>query len=570
MPRKYLRSAAIVAAIALVAMVAAVALYLATPRLLRIEVTPSAFVLRTGERQTLSLRAVYSDGTVRAPTELLEWTASEGGIVGIEVTTAGAVALGVSPGVTTVMARIGDETGFALLAVTDRPPPRGPLRQVAAVRRHFVAADGRAVWLTGSHVWTNLQDMGDTDPPLRFNYDAYLDFLVAHGHNFIRLWRSEQANWVPGRRGDLFVHPQPWVRTGPGVGLDGKVKFDLDQFDPTYFARLRERVDAARRRGVFVSVMLFNGWSVEPKGPALENPWRGHPFHRDNNVNELDGDNERRETGRATHTLAAPAAVLMYQRAYVRRVVETLNDLDNVLYEISNESTGGSMPWQTYWVRFIHELEMRMPMQHPVGVTAERPGESNDALFETPADWISPFRYNNRPLDPFPGHGDRVILSDTDHLCGVCGSVPWAWKTLLRGQGALLMDPYDAQVAALGGADEQLRNEDWPAIRRNMGYARVLSEWIDVTGAQPWGGLVSSGYALANFAGAETRYLAYANDARRLKIDTGTDGEAEVRWLELATGRLTDPLRATNKGTVDVEVPFQGDAVLLLTVRRAR
>ena len=41
----------------------------------------------------------------------------------------------------------------------------------------------------------------------------------------------------------------------------------------------------------------------------------------------------------------APAEILDRQRAYVRQVVDTVNDLDNVLYEIGNEMCVGSVEW---------------------------------------------------------------------------------------------------------------------------------------------------------------------------------------------------------------------------------
>ena len=115
-------------------------------------------------------------------------------------------------------------------------------------------ADGslRAVYLTGSHTWNNLVDMGRADPPGTFDFDAYLDFLERHGHNFIRLWAWDSTVWDTRANGPLgkdFVHhvaPLPWLRTGPGNALDGKPRFDLTKFDPAYFERLR---DARRGRG---------------------------------------------------------------------------------------------------------------------------------------------------------------------------------------------------------------------------------------------------------------------------------------------------------------------------------
>ena len=66
------------------------------------------------------------------------------------------------------------------LAVTDEPPlPRakGPLQVHPQNPRYFTDGSGKAIYLTGSHTWSNLQDQGATDPPPTFDYDRYLKFL---------------------------------------------------------------------------------------------------------------------------------------------------------------------------------------------------------------------------------------------------------------------------------------------------------------------------------------------------------------------------------------------------------
>jgi hypothetical protein len=151
----------------------------------------------------------------------------------------------------------------------EKKPPRpaaGPLRVSPDNPRYFCDASGREVLLVGSHTWNNLVDMGRSDPPERFDFDAYLNFLDRYGHNFIRLWTWDSTTWdtrANGKWGKDFIHhaaPLPWARTGPDTAFDGKPKFDLQQFQPAYFERLRKRVGAAGRRGIYVSVMLFEGW----------------------------------------------------------------------------------------------------------------------------------------------------------------------------------------------------------------------------------------------------------------------------------------------------------------------
>src|SRR5439155_9767772 len=144
-----------------------------------------------------------------------------------------------------------------------KPGFTGPLRVLKSNPRYFTDDAGKAIYLTGAHTWSNLQDMGDTAPPKPFDYAAYLDFLHAHYHNFIRLWRWELPSWTESAGKTYYCVPQPWKRIGPGLAHDGKPRFNLRKFNDVYFRRLRERIVAARDRGIYVSLMLFEGWGMQ-------------------------------------------------------------------------------------------------------------------------------------------------------------------------------------------------------------------------------------------------------------------------------------------------------------------
>ncbi len=72
--------------------------------------------------------------------------------------------------------------------------------------------------------------------------------------------------------------------------------------------------------------------------------WRSHPFHPDNNINGIDGGGDVASGG--PHRLG-DKSVNDAQAAYIRKVVDTVNDLDNVPYEVINE--GGDKEWD-WWV----------------------------------------------------------------------------------------------------------------------------------------------------------------------------------------------------------------------------
>jgi hypothetical protein len=395
--------------------------------------------------------------------------------------------------------------------------------------RYFCDAAGRVVYLTGMHTWNSLVDMGPQDPPPAFDFDAYLDDLVRHHHNFVRLWTWEPVTWnTRGNRQNALhtVAPLPYARTGPGQALDGKPRFDLKQYDPEYFQRLRARVQAAGRRGIYVSVMLFEGWAMQ-FSPAA---WQAHPYHPKNNVNGIDGDANGDGQGLEIYTLANHE-ISELQEAYIRQVIETVNDLDNVLYEISNENHPPSTEWQYHMIRAIKRCEATKPKQHPVGMTFQYKGGSNQTLLDSPADWISPNPEGGYRDNPPAAAGNKVIITDTDHLWGIGGNPAWVWKSFLRGLNPIFMDPYDGSV--LGPRDDQ----KWGAIRRALGATRRVAQSISLRAMTPHGELSSTGYCLAA-PGHE--YLVYQDQAGKpieLRLKPGTWQCARV---DTATGEIVD------------------------------
>jgi hypothetical protein len=413
-----------------------------------------------------------------------------------------------------------------------------PLRVHPGNPRYFQDGEGRAVYLAGSHHWDNLVD--NDERPGGFDFEGYLSSLVSWGHNFIRLWAHEA--WL------VDLQPRPWLRTGPGLALDGRPRFDLTRFDPEYFARLRWRVLRAAERGpLYVSVMLFNGWSIHDKGEG--NPWGNHPFNRRNNVNGVDGDPDDRGDGTAVHSLRVPA-VTRLQELYVRQVVETVGDLDNVLWEISNESPGASREWQYFVIRFLKNLETSPDRQHPVGMTFAFPGGRNRDLLRSPADWISPGNRGGWRRSPPPADGAKVVAVDTDHLWGIGGDRAWVWKTFLRGHHTFYMDPLD---------DDPVRQ----AARQAMGDTVRWSRRLNLEACRPRVNLCSSGYALANEQPGEV--LAYLPRGWGWIRLGWLPGPLRLEWFDPVKGQSVDGGTMTGGGIRWLSAPWRGEAVVFLT-----
>ena len=492
-------------------------------------------------------------------------------------------------------------TGTVSAAATSSPQPIntvGPLFVNPDNPRYFTDGtimDGKykSVYLTGSHTWCNFMDCGNSNPPPAFDYAEYLDFLESHNLNFFRLWRAENARG--GEAGpDFWSEPMPYARSAECCAFDGGNKFDLNTFNQEYFDRMRERVVEAGERGIYVSIMLFDGWSVESKFGGHD-PWIGHPYKLDNNINGINGDVNGNGYGEETHILTG-TPVTALQEAYARKVIDTVNDLDNILYEVSNESPGdnpatpemdGSRDWQYHMIGVLKEYEAEKPKQHPVGMTWEWLNGNNQVLYDSPADWISLGGAGEiNTYVPPVADGSKVIIADTDHLCGICGDLKWVWKSFTRGENPIFMDVYDSETSGRGMYLQPTGNE--AEIRASLGYTRTYAGRVNLTAMTPQPDLCSSGYCLANPVGEGAEYLVFLPAGEQVStllsklglknaLSEGLSGDGtiqvdlsaspvdlSVEWFHPQTGDVIEGETVQGGSIQSFNAPFSGDAVLFI------
>jgi len=464
---------------------------------------------------------------------------------------------------------------------------KGTLRVSTTNSHFFTDASGKSILLTGSHTWENFQDhYSDADPSI-FNWKEYLDMMQNNHHNFMRLWMYEQPQGQAWTTDKVYIDPMPYQRAGKETAFDGKPKFDLDKWNQAYFDRMRVRVIEAGQRGIYVSIMFFQGWSQNKLGLKDADPFLSHPYNKTNNINGIDALNSNQdEAGKPTLHSLGNKAVLQRQEAYVKKVIETVNGLDNVLYEVINE--GGTTDWLYHIVNYVHNLEKGMPKQHPVGVgNRVAPVMHNKELWNSPADWVSPTWMpsgwslpGSRFVDDYGGnppednHG-KVVILDTDHLWGNGGTSAWVWKSFCRGLNPVFMDPWHPLAGKLepekvdflfitGGISKQQRNyPDWDPVRKNMGYILKYAEKMDLTTMFPHSELSSTTYCLAN---PSKEFLVFFPEGGQHTLDiSAVEGELEVEWFIPSQNRTMKGVSTVKGGYYGVfEPPYTGEAVLYL------
>lgn len=340
--------------------------------------------------------------------------------------------------------------------------------------------------------------------------------------------------------------PVPYLRTGPGLALDGKLKVDLRKAEvrSDLFRTAAPSRPGGRGAG---NLRLFQG--VASTGPRT---WPGHVFNKANNINGIDGN------GTNTQTLKVPA-ILEIQKAYVRKVIDTVNDLDNVLYEVANEAYAGSAEWQYEIIRYIKGYEAGKPKQHLLGMTCRSDEPDNEVLFRSPADWVSPGTYKTYAHDPPAAGGRMVSLLDTDHIFGVGGDRKWIWKAFTRGHNPIYMDPLWGYIP-----DKELwkgQAERGQGARQAMGDTRRYAERINLAAMTPQEVLSPTKYCLAD-PGEE--YLIYQPKKEEFAVKL-PEGKYAVEWFDPESSKAVRADSVTGGDEQRFTPPFRGDAVLYLT-----
>jgi hypothetical protein len=174
-----------------------------------------------------------------------------------------------------------------------------------------------------------------------FDYLQYLNTLQNDGMNYTRLFAGSyfetegsfgiELNTLAPAPGKALL---PWKRSiEPGAKCGGN-KFDLNQWDESYFSRLKSFVSEASKRGIIVEITLFS---------SIYGYWDTQVWNPNNNIN-IEGNLLKEDV-----QILKYGKILKYQESFVRKVVRELNEFDNVTFEIQNE------PWSDHSITLKFE-----------------------------------------------------------------------------------------------------------------------------------------------------------------------------------------------------------------------
>ena len=379
-----------------------------------------------------------------------------------------------------------------------------------------------------------------------FDYIKYLDTLA-----------KDQLNLTRTMTGGAYVEPSgafniaqntlapkpgrflcPWPRSDQPGYANGGNKFDLARWDENFFARFRDFVQQASRRGVVVEVNLFCPFYDDSQ-------WRISPIHPQNNINHTP------EVARTNvYTMDRHGGLLEIQERLVRKFVAELAEFDNVYYEICNEPYFGGVTLE--WQRHIADVIVAAQQGHARRklISQNIANQSARVTQPHPAVSIFNFHYATPPDAVTINYALNKVIGDNETGFRGTNDAPYrleAWEFILAGGGLFNHLDYSFVAGHEDGAFLYPANQPGggnPVFRRQM---RILGDFIrsfDFIKMRPDASILTEGLP----KGVSVRALVEAGRAYAIHLNRGgasvsnlaltlPRGAYRAEWINPLTGK---------------------------------
>ncbi len=428
-----------------------------------------------------------------------------------------------------------------------------------------------------------------------FDYARYLHDAAERGMTMTRtflLFRELQSERNPSSpcKPESPDYIAPYPRTGPGRALDGEPVFDLDSWNPEFFARLRGFLTLSSQLGIVVELTLFSN-------SYHEGVWRLNPLRKDNNLQGI-GAGEWQE-----YLSLGDAPRLARQLAFVRKIVEETAAFDNVIYEICNEPGGGTPGHTTANEVDAWQWAIAQELRAALGRLGGRHLVVGSQSFTYSQKWSAlqalDLSFGSAPIDAVNVHplpdvtfGPRTYqmgefmsrqltlteirdfcmathaagkprVLDEDNVASIYrDDAGWtiqrkrAWMALICAAHYDYID-FSVTVGSECGTAASQRG-----IRRAMGVMNQVLHALDLARAQPLPGLVQgvpTGFAAGALGIPGESYLVYLADARELEdAEANRPVSGMALELDLPPGDFTVELILPTTGLGSVIMPLPG------------
>ena len=314
---------------------------------------------------------------------------------------------------------------------------------------------------------------------LDFDFRKYLDTLSRDNLNGTRTWAGSYcetaqdfniANNTLDPAAGRFICP--WARSEEPGYSDGGNKFDLTKWDPAYFARLKEFVGYASKKGVVVELNLFCPM-------YQESMWYACPMNARNNINNL-GAIGRLEV----LTLDKSGGLLAVQENMVRKIAGELREFDNVTFEICNEPYATKPPVPDNWQRHMTDVLANAMKGWPQPFLISWNIANSSALVTNPHPAVSlfNFHYAAPPKTIAMNWGLNKAIGDNETGFRGTNDAPYrteAWDFIMAGGALFNHLDYSFVVGKEDGTHQMIAKTHGGGNATLRGQFAILRKFID-------------------------------------------------------------------------------------------
>ena len=404
-----------------------------------------------------------------------------------------------------------------------------------------------------------------------FDYVKYFDALAGYGFNLTRTFSGAycepvgafniENNTLAPQRGKLIC---PWARSGKAGYANGGNKFDLTKWDDAYFARLKDFVAQAGKRGVVVELVLFCPF-------YKDDMWKLSPMNAANNVNGI-GNMKRTDA----YTLKHPK-LLAVQDAMVRKIVTELKNFDNLYYEICNEPYFGgvTIEWQNHIAATIARTEADLRVKHLIAQNIAN--KTKKITDPNPNVSIFNFHYAKPPTAVTDNYGLNKVIGDDE--TGFAGSEPKpyrleGWDFMIAGGGIYNNLDYSFSVGHEDGSGRvNAPGTGGSVFQKQLKIMKDFLGGFDFVRMKPDNSVITGGIPKKATARALVQrgrqYAIYVNGGTRADLTVALPaGTFLVEWVNTKTGNTEKRKTiAIVSGAANLSSPDYTDDIALRIVR---
>lgn len=385
-----------------------------------------------------------------------------------------------------------------------------------------------------------------------FDYLPYLNELQARKFNLTRtfsgVYREVHGsfhivdNTLAPAKGRYL---SPWARS------EGGDKFDLEKWDALYFARLKNFIAEAGKRGIVVELVLFCTIYDDKL-------WAVNPMNAVNNVQGIG------TAGRLDVYALKDKALTAVQEALVRKLAAELKDCDNLYYEVCNEPYFGGVTqaWNDRIVSVLRDAEKGFPAPHLIAQNIANGSQKIDK--PNPHVSIFNFHYATPPDSVGVNAKLKKVIGDDETGFRGTGDLAYrteAWEFLLAGGGVYSNLDYSFSCKHPGGTAKVTTSPGGggPALRKQLQILKEFMDGIDFVSMRPDNSIVK-GHIISPLTGnppqAKATVRALVAPGRTYAIYV-RGGRQALLDLELPAGKYRAEWIDTKTGAVDKKEDFQ-------------